>query len=40
MDLDGIDAEEKVFTEIAGRGFFVQQGVGGGEHAHIDAAGL
>ena len=40
MNFDGVDAEEQVFAEVAGRGFFVQHGVGGGEHAHVDATGL
>ncbi len=40
VDLDCIDAEEQVFAEVSGRGFFVQLGVGRREHAHIDAAGL
>ena len=40
MYLDRVDAEEQVFAEVAGLGLFVQIRVGGGEQAHIDAAGL
>src|SRR5258707_8120239 len=40
MDLDCVEAEEQVFTKVAGCGFFVQLRVGGGEHTYIYAAGL
>ena len=40
MNLDRVDAEEEIFAEVAGLGLLVQQRVGGGEDAHIDAAGL
>ena len=40
MNLNGVDAEEKIFAEVAGLGLLVQLRVCGGENAHIDAAGL
>src|ERR1700676_649897 len=38
MDFDCVQAEKQVLPETAGGDFFVQGGVGGGDHAHIHAA--
>ena len=40
VDLNRIDAEEQIFTEVAVAGFFLQIGIGGGEDADIDLASL
>jgi hypothetical protein len=40
MNLDGVDAKEQIFAEVAGLGLLVQRGIGGGENAHIDAPSL
>src|SRR5581483_3804552 len=40
MDLDRVDAEEKVFAKVSGRSLFVQLRVGGRKHANIDAPRL
>ena len=40
VDFDGVEAEEEVFAEAAFGGFDAEVGVGGGEHADVDPAGL
>src|SRR6185437_5553851 len=40
MNLDRIDAEEEIFTKIAGRGFFVKLRIGGRQNSHVDTPGL
>src|SRR6266704_1333425 len=39
MDLDGIEAEEEILAETSCGDFLVEVGVGGGDHADVDAAG-
>ena len=40
MNLNGINAEEKIFAKVAGLGLFVEPRVGGAEQPHIHAPRL